>query len=155
MNKAISNWTVRLGLVLGTVLVGALTGCVGYVDGPPQRTVYRPPPPPPPPYYVETRVVERDDYVYYPSYQVYYSSSRRQYIYQDGRAWVTRPAPPRVTVDVLFASPSVRLDFHDAPSLHHSTVVRQYPQHWKPQGNQGNRNDHDDRDQKGKSKGNR
>ncbi len=100
--------------------------------------------------------MEHDDYVYYPSYQVYYSSTRRHYIYQDGRAWVTRPAPPRVSVDVLFASPSVRLDFHDAPSFHHSTVVRQYPQHWKPPGgNQGHHNDHDDRNPKGKSKGNR
>ncbi len=64
----------------------------------------------------------QDDYVYYPGYQVYYSSNRRQYIYQDGRSWVSRPAPPRVSVDVLFASPSVRLDFHDSPAIHHARL---------------------------------
>jgi hypothetical protein len=73
-----------------------------------------------------------DDYFYYPSYQVYYSSYRRQYIYQDGNAWVTRPAPPGVSVGVLFASPAVRLDFHDAPEIHHTRVIQQYPKHWKP-----------------------
>ena len=80
------------------------------------RRVYAPPPP----VYVEAGVVVQDDYVYYPGYQVYYSSNRRQYIYLEGRSWVSRPAPPRVSVDVLFASPSVRLDFHDSPSIHHA-----------------------------------
>ena len=74
----------------------------------------------------------QDDYVYYPGYQVYYSSNTRQYVYQEGRSWVSRPAPPRVSVDVLFASPSVRLDFHDSPAIHHAAVVRQYPKHWAP-----------------------
>lgn len=135
----------KIGLVSCTLLLGTLAGCVGYVDGPGQRTVYRPPPP----VYIESGFVAQDDYVYYPSYQVYYSSTRRQYIYQDGRSWVTRPAPPRVSVDVLFASPSVRLDFHDAPSAHHSTVIRQYPQHWTPPGH-GNRDGRDDHNSKGR-----
>jgi hypothetical protein len=96
--------------------------------------------------------VVHDDYVYYPGYEVYYSSSRRQYTYRDGRSWVSRPAPPRVSVDVLFASPSVRLDFHDAPSVHHERVVRQYPKHWAPpgHGNKGNNHDRDDDDKKSK-----
>jgi len=87
---------------------------------------------------VAAGVVVQDDYVYYPSYQVYYSSYRRQYVYQDGRAWVSRPAPPRVSLDVLFASPSVQLDFHDSPSIHNTAVVRQYPKHWKPSGSNPN-----------------
>jgi hypothetical protein len=151
MNNVISDWPGKLGLVSCMVLVGGLAGCVGYVDGPSsQRTVYRPPPP----VYLEARVEVQADYVYYPGYQVYYSSTRRHYVYQDGRSWVTRPSPPRVSVDVLFASPSVRLDFHDAPSVHHSTVVRQYPQHWTPPGwNHGNKNGHDEHNSKGKSKG--
>jgi hypothetical protein len=142
---------VRLvALLLGTVALTAVTGCVSYVDEPPRRVVYAEPPPP----YVETRVVVQDDYVYYPGYQVYYSSSRNQYIYRSGWSWVTRPVPPRVSVDVLLASPSVRLDFHDAPSRHHSRVVKQYPKHWKPPGhpsqgqgkqNNGKGNDHGDR----------
>jgi len=102
---------IKIGFVFGTVLLGALTGCVTHVE--------------------RARVVQ-DDYVYYPGYQVYYGASQHQYIYQDGRSWVSRPAPPRVAVDVLFASPSVRLDFHDSPAIHHSAVVRQYPRHWAP-----------------------
>jgi hypothetical protein len=141
----------KIGLGLGAALLGALTGCIGYVDGPRQSGGYAPPPPG----YVASGVVVQDDYVYYPSYEVYYSSNRRQYIYRDGRSWVSRPAPPRVSVDVLYSSPSVRLDFHDSPAIHHATVVRQYPKHWAPpgwspnhgQGNRddGNRNDRRDR----------
>ena len=132
----------KIGSVFGMALVGALTGCVGYVDEPRHHGGYGHHAP----VYAETEVVMQDDYVYYPSYQVYYSSNRRQYIYQDGHSWVSRPAPPRVSVDVLFASPSVRLDFHDSPSIHHSSVVRQYPKHWAPAGwhhdrGHGNRND--------------
>src|ERR1043166_1068656 len=96
---------------------GVLTGCVGYVDGPRHVGVYA-----------------QDDYVYYPGHEVYYSSSRRQYTYQDGRSWVTRPQPPRVSVDVLLASPSVSVDFHDAPATHHATVVQTYPKSWTPLG---------------------
>jgi hypothetical protein len=118
----------RTGFVLGAALLGALTGCVGHVHEPSQAVVYAPPPP----VYVGAGVVVQGDYVYYPGYQVYYSTSRRQYIYQEGRSWVSRPAPPRVSVNVLFTSPSVRLDFHDAPSVHHAAVVRQYPKHWAP-----------------------
>ena len=58
---------------------------------------------------VQTSVLLEDDYVYYPEYEVYYSNQRRQYIYRDGRAWVTRPAPPRVAISVLLATPSVRV----------------------------------------------
>src|SRR5437867_1226530 len=90
----------KIGFVLGVALLGALTGCVGYIDGP-RGEVYSPPPS----VYVEEGVAVQDDYVYYPAYRVYYSSYRHQYVYQDGRSWVSRPAPPRVTVDVLLSSP--------------------------------------------------
>ncbi len=83
--------------------------------------------------YVEGGVFLEDDYVYYPGYEVYYSSRRHNYVYLDGRNWVTHETPPpRVQVNVLQASPSVRVDFHDAPAQHHATVVRQYPRNWKP-----------------------
>jgi hypothetical protein len=113
--------------VFGAGLLCALTGCVGYVDGPRAR-VYDAPPS----VYVQPEIVVQDDYVYYPGYQVYYSSNRRQYIYLEGRSWVTRPSPPHVSVDVLFASPSVRVDFHDAPAAHHTAVVQTYPRNWAP-----------------------
>ena len=140
----------KIGVVFGAALLGALTGCVGYVDGPRHARVYAPAPA----VYVEAGVVVQDDYVYYPGYQVYYSSNRRQYVYLEGRSWVSRPAPPRVSVDVLFASPSVRLDFHDAPAIHHATVVRQYPEHWAPPGsNHGNKEGRDEGHDDGNKKG--
>ena len=104
--------------VLGAALLGVLTGCV---ERPRHQTYYTPSPT----VYVEAG--GQDDHVYYPGYQVYYSNNRHQYIYRDGRSWVSRPAPPRVSADVLFTSPSVRLDFHDSPSIHHASVVKQYP----------------------------
>ena len=141
----------KIGFVLGAALLGALTGCVGYVDGPRHGGAYVRPPS----VYVEAGVVVQPDYVYYPSYQVYYSSNTRQYVYLEGRSWVSRPAPPHVSVDVLFASPSVRLDFHDAPAIHHTTVVRQYPKHWAPPGwSHGNKGGNKEGQEKDKKEGN-
>src|SRR5437763_811658 len=118
----------KVGFVFCAALSTLLTGCVGYVDGPP------------PAVYVQSGVVVEDDFVYYPSYQVYYSPSRHQCVYLDGGAWVTRPTPPHVSIDVLFASPSVKLGFHDAPAVHHATVVQTYPRNWTPPGwNHGNK----------------
>jgi hypothetical protein len=135
----------KIGFVFGTALLSLSAGCVGYVDGP-RGEVYAPAPS----VYVETGVAVQDDYVYYPAYQVYYSSSRHQYVYQSGRSWVSRPAPPRVSVNVLFSSPSVNVGFHDSPSHHHAEIARQYPKHWSPpQGNRpGNRDDHRGNDQR-------
>ncbi|HTL59822.1 MAG TPA: hypothetical protein VL361_29390 [Candidatus Limnocylindrales bacterium] len=42
--------------------------------------VMREPYAPPPPAYVESVVEVQDDYVYYPSYQVYYRGRTRQYV---------------------------------------------------------------------------
>ena len=103
-----------------------LTGCVRYVDRPVQGSVYEAYPVTDPTFMVV------DDYVYYPNYQIYYSNSRRQYAYREHNAWVARPAPPGVTVNVLLASPSVRMNFHDSPANHHATVVQQYPKNWSP-----------------------
>ena len=123
--------TNKVGFVLCAALLGTLTGCVGYVDGP-RTGVYVAPP----------VVVVQDDYIYYPGYQVYYSSSRHEYAYREGRTWVSRPAPRGVSVDVLVASPSVRMDFHDSPANQHAAVVKQYPKNWAPPGsNQGRNSD--------------
>jgi hypothetical protein len=123
---------------LCAALLTTLTGCVGYVDEPRARVYVAPP-------VVETGVVVEDDYVYYPNYDVYYNSSRHEYAYMEGGAWVSRPAPRGVSVDVLFASPSVRMNFHDSPAFHHAEIVRQYPRNWHPSG-QGDdrRDDHGD-----------
>ena len=123
-DKKVFFLTSKAGLVLCVGLLGALTGCVGYVDGP--RAGYYAEPP---------AVVVQDDYVYYPDYEVYYSSSRHQYAYREGSAWVSRPAPRGVTVDVLRGSRSVRMDFHDSPEHHHAEVIRQYPGNRTQHGN--------------------
>jgi len=123
----------KLTLVFGAVLLGTLTGCVYREERAQPAEVYVAPPP------AQTVVVVEDDYVYYPQYEIYYSSSRHQYAYRDGRSWVSRPAPRGVTVDVLFASPSVRMNFHDSPAQHHATVIKQYPRNWAPPAQQPQR----------------
>ncbi|MGD1086295.1 MAG: hypothetical protein ABSA47_16285 [Verrucomicrobiota bacterium] len=127
------------GIVLGAALLMTLTGCVGYVDGPRARVYVAPAPvyvgpgpvyvaPPP----VAVTFAVQDDYVYYPGYDVYYSSNLRQYLWLQGGAWVSGPGPRGVSANVVLASPSVRMDFHDSPALHHAAIVRQYPKNWRP-----------------------
>jgi hypothetical protein len=142
-NKKLFFKTDKVGFVLCAALLGTLTGCVGYVDGPRAG------------YYAEPSIaVVQDDYVYYPGYEVYYSSSRHQYAYREGRAWVSRPAPRGVSVNVLLASPSVRMDFHDSPAQHHAAIVRQYPKNWAPPGsNQGQNRKDDKRNGRGENNG--
>lgn len=104
------------------LLLESFTGCVGYVERRPHAVYVEPSPP--------VIVEAEDDYVYYPQYEVYYSVHRHQYFYRDGGAWISRPAPRGVSVGVLFASPSVRMNFHDSPRYHHDVVVRSYPRNW-------------------------
>lgn len=113
-----------LSLLAGTVLIAA-TGCIGYVREPRDQRVYVSPP---------AVIYEEDDYVYYPRYQMYYGSRSHRYYAREGSAWVVRPVPPRVSVDILIASPKVHVDFHDAPAVHHSQVVQTYPESWVPPG---------------------
>jgi hypothetical protein len=130
-----------LGFVLGASFLTMLTGCVGYGDGPSAGLYVAP-------------VAVEDDYIYYPDYEMYYSSSRHQYAYRDGNNWISRPAPRGVSESVLLASPSVKMDFHDSPANHHATIARQYPKNWKPsdsgQGQKENQKDdnHNQSDQR-------
>jgi hypothetical protein len=128
-NKKFFHQADQVGLVLCVAFLGTLTGCVGYVEGPRAG--------------IATTFVVQDDYVYYPGYECYYSVSRHQYAYREGNAWVMRPAPRGVPVNVLRASPSVKMDFHDSPAQHHATVVQKYPKNWSPAGskNQGHKED--------------
>jgi hypothetical protein len=124
----------KVGFALAAAFLVTLTGCVGYVDGP--RTGVE----------VESPAFAvQDDYVYYPQYECYYSVSRHQYAYREGNAWVARPAPRGVSVNVLMRSPSVKMDFHDSPANHHATVVKQYPKNWKPSGAKQSQNPKDDK----------
>jgi hypothetical protein len=117
--------TNRVGFVLGAVLLATLTGNAGYADG--LRVVVVAPP-----VMVAPTVVVEDDYVYYPSYGLYYNSSRHQYAHLEGDTWVWAPAPSGVSVDVLLASPSVNMDFHDSLANHHREILQRYPKNWKP-----------------------
>ncbi len=131
--KTIQYLTRANVLWLFACLFALLSGCANHEGGQRHQTGHAQPHP----------VQMQEDYVYYPGYEVYYASNTRRYVYREGRSWVSRPAP-HVSVDVLFASPSVRLDFHDSPASHHTTVSRQYPKHWAPPGwNQA----HDQRNQ--------
>jgi hypothetical protein len=135
-------------LVLGAVLMVTMTGCVGYVEQPRPAGAYMPPPP------VDVVVAVQDDYVYYPGYDVYYNSYRREYAYPEGGRWVSRPTPRGVSVEALRGSPSVRMDFHDSPANHHAEVVQKYPKNWSPsgakQGRKGNERDDQRGDRQGK-----
>jgi len=104
--------------------MGMLTGCVGFEEKP-SAEYYMPYTPP-------AVVVGQDDYIYYPNYECYYSVSRHQYAYREDNDWVFRPAPRDVSVNVLRASPSVKMDFHDSPAPHHAAVAKQYPKNWTP-----------------------
>jgi hypothetical protein len=116
----------KFGMVLCVAVLGTLTGCVTYVEPARPGEVYEVSPS------VQTTIIVEEDYIYYPNYECYYSASRHQYAYRDGRNWVSRPAPRGVSVGVLFASPSVRMNFHDSPARHHEEIVRQYPRNWSP-----------------------
>ena len=72
-----------------------------------------------------------DTYIYFSSYQIYHSPGRGQYTFWDGQAWVRSNEPPRsVSVEELEASPSVALNYDDAPERHHAEVVRSYSRNW-------------------------
>lgn len=111
-----------------SVLGLTLAGCIGYVEPSGRADVLVRSPV----VAVDADMGVPDDYVYYPGYQVYYSGNRHQYIYRDGRSWVSRGSPPRVSTEVFHAAPSVRLDIHESPWAHHATVIRQYPRGWTP-----------------------
>jgi hypothetical protein len=121
--------TSKIGFVLGAVLLAVVTEnaanagglSVGIAITPPVVIV------PPPVVVAPPVVVVQDDYVYYPDYAIYYNTSRHQYAYLNGGAWVFAAMPYGVSAEVLFASPSVHMDFHDSPEHHHAEMVHRYP----------------------------
>jgi len=143
MNKKTSLNKNTVALVLSATLFAVLTAhaqSVGVTVSTPAIVVERPAPvvvvaaPAP-------VVVVQDDYVYYPNYAIYYNSSRHQYAYFENNVWVWQPAPRGVNVDILLASPSVHMDFHDSVGNHHAEMLRRYPHDWK-----ASEEHHDDKD---------
>ena len=127
-----TNINNKVGFVLGAVLLAALVNGVDSADAqgigititPPVVVVA-------PPVVVAPAVVVQDDYVYYPTYGIYFNSGRQQYAYLENGAWVLAPAPQGVSVEVLRASPSVDMDWHDSPEKHHAEMLQRYPKDWK------------------------
>ena len=117
MNKIFLNPN-KAGLVVGISLFAAFTGCAVEPSG-----GYRG--------HVQAEADFQDDYDYYPEYETYYSRNRHEFVYLDGGVWVRRPEPRGISASVFLAAPSVRLDFHDAPERHHSTVIDSYPRTWR------------------------
>jgi predicted small lipoprotein YifL len=146
MNKSkFLAYSGKAGIVLNAALFLTLTGCgqKGDATSPAAQTqspaVAETPAPatvqsqPPAVVEVQSPVVEtQDEYVYYPNYGIYYNSSRHQYASLEGGAWISEPAPRGVAEGELRASPSVKMNFHDAPASHHAEIARQYPKNWKP-----------------------
>lgn len=122
------HFSATAGALTGAALLAALTGCVA--DGSYQSRGYSSRPA----VRMQADVVFEDDYDYYPSYETYYSRSRHEFVYRDGGRWVRRTEPNGVSLTLLLAAPSVRMDFRDAPERHHNTVVRTYPRNWSPAG---------------------
>jgi hypothetical protein len=148
-NKKLISKSNKIGFVSGVVLAAALTQWAGNAGA--QTITITPPVPPaiviaPPPVVVAPPVAVEDNYVYYPSYGVYYNSGRHQYAYLNGDAWVMAPTPRGVSVDVLMASPSVKMDFHDSPERHHAEMLRRYPKTWTQHDDPQDHQDHQDKD---------
>jgi hypothetical protein len=119
MKQSLTRFARPVGLFLASGIVVALAAC--YTE---TRSGY----------YANDRVAQvsyQDDYVYYPGYEVYYSNTRHQYVYRDGRSWVTRPEPPRAFAQARSNAVSVQVDFHDTPERHHAEVVKTYPRNWQ------------------------
>lgn len=127
--------TNKVGFVLGAMLLAALTEGAGNADGQSVGITITPP------IVVVAPVVIQDDYVYYPTYGVYYNSRLHRYHYLRGDAWVVQPAPEGVSVEVLLASPSVNMDWHDSPERHHAEMVQKYPKNWKRDNSHQDRKD--------------
>jgi len=131
--------TNSAGFVLGAVLLAALANGAISAEGqgigirvtPPTIVVAPPVVVVAPPVVVAPVVVVQDDYMYYPNYGIYYNSGRHQYAYLNNGIWVTAATPYGVTADVLLASPSVHMDWHDSPEKHHAEMMQRYPKNWK------------------------
>ncbi|HTB83885.1 MAG TPA: hypothetical protein VK742_09545 [Candidatus Sulfotelmatobacter sp.] len=130
--------TKNAGFVLGAVLLAALANGAISADAqvgirviPPTIVVAPPVVVVAPPVVVAPVVVVQDDYVYYPNYGIYYNSNRHQYAYLNNGVWATAATPYGVTAEVLLASPSVHMDWHDSPEKHHADMMQRYPKNWK------------------------
>ena len=124
-NTTLLRTTVKTGLCVGAFIIASLAA--PSVRGDDVHVGVNIPAPS-----VNVQIGAPDDYVYYPKYGAYYSPRHHRYYYQDHGAWVWRDTPLGVAPDVFLRSPSVKMDFHDAPDKHHGEITRRYPKNWTP-----------------------
>jgi len=116
----------------GVAMVLMLAGCAGQANRPPAGAtftaadMYVTPPD------LQPGILVTDHYYYYPAWGVYYNTSRSQFSYLQGGAWVLGPVPPGMPINSIMASPSVKLNFRDSPTNHHAETLLKYPANWKP-----------------------
>jgi hypothetical protein len=118
----------QAGLIAGSLLLAALTGCVTAGSGPSSRH------PAHPVVAMQATLMIQDDYEYYPRYEIYYSRRRNEYVYRDANAWVRRGDLRGITLAMLESGPMVRMDFHDSPEFHHGRIVQSFPRNWEQSG---------------------
>lgn len=123
-----SGASVALGLTLSAFLAGCVSESEPRYGGTWRRPV---------------QVIQQPAYIYYPDYELYYNVGSREYVYFDGRGWVSGRYPPRWAQDLRGAA-YVQLDFNDSPIRHHQDVVRRYPRHWRRDRDQYGSRDRDD-----------
>ena len=114
------------GWVLGLSLLGGAAGigCANHRPGWAARQQEMP-------YQVEPYAfLAEDDYTYYPQYETYYSNRQHKYAFYTQGAWMLRPSFTGVPLEVLLASPSVKMTFHDDPANHHAQMLVDYPRTW-------------------------
>lgn len=111
-------------MMTGAIWLGLLSGCVGDMPhGGSWSTLSKPAA-------AQSASNVPGDYLYFPSYGVYFDSTRQHYVYLLSDGWVTRSAPAGVTVATLLASPMVRLNLLGGPGQHHASVTGNYPKNW-------------------------
>lgn len=131
INKKYFIKTNKVGFMLGAVLLAALANGVGTANAQTISVAVTPPSMQISDHIDAGQPVIQDNYVYYPGYAMYFNTSRNQYVYLNNGAWVWSSTPYGVTSEVLRASPSVRMDWHDLPAKHHADMVKRYPKDWK------------------------
>ena len=119
LNKP-AGWVLCLSLLGSVVGIGCANHRPGFAER--QQTA---------PYAVEPYAfLALDDYTYYPQFETYYSARQHKYAFYTQGAWMLRPRFTGVPLDVLLASPSVKMTFHDDPANHHAVMLVKYPRTW-------------------------
>jgi len=135
MTRRNSHGTKRLGLAVGVLLLLAAAGCnssPGWGGWSTHPTVAQ----------LQISRGIQPNWVYYPAYETYYSSNYQQYIYRDTRfpdprfpdtnVWVISEEPMApATAEMLQATPTVEMQFHDSPMAHHAEIAREFPRNWR------------------------